>query len=395
MHPLSLDVINTTEGLDALRSEWQTLYEQATAGTNPFLRWTWIRQWWQSVSRRAHVTSTRLHVLTMRDPHGRLQSVVPFFLGTWRIGPLRFRVLRLYGFHTTLTDIRTVLNAPGWEVAAAESLMLALRTYRHQYDVCILDGLEQGDPFTQCLESRTIGRARHGPNLLAYVLSLPVSWELLRSRLTRNNRGSIQQGYNALKRDGRSYAFEVVATSDGLSEALDELFALHAARAGSGNGPPHHNYYASEEDRSFLRNVVADLAAQDLVRVCRLRVDGGVVASRVVLSAGPGFYLYHAGHDPAWDRYRVGTVLTAECIQMAIRAGGAFVHLGTGAEVSKLRWSPDARTYKQLHIAAPTPTGEVLSNLAWCLAATARRMRERWPQHRWLTIGGLSSPVQP
>ena len=77
---------------------------------------------------------------------------------------------------------------------------------------------------------------------------------------------------------------------------------------------------------------------------------------------------------------------------MAIRAEARFVHLGTGTEASKLRWSPDLQTFEQLHIAAPTPRGELLSDAAWRLAAIARRLRQRWPQHRWLTVGGQSFP---
>jgi CelD/BcsL family acetyltransferase involved in cellulose biosynthesis len=391
-HDLRVEVVDSTDALDAIRPDWEALYARATGGTNPFLRWIWVREWWRNVSRRPWLPRTELRILAMRDQEGHLQAVVPFFQGTWQLGPLIFRALRLYGFHTTLTDIRTVLVAPGREIAAADGVLAALGTHRRQYHVCILDGLEPASAFTVSVTS-SIGRhARRGPELLAYILRLPGSWDELRARLTRNNRGSIQQGYNALNRDRRKYAFEVITRPADLPAALDELFALHAARAAYTAGPRHHDYYASAHDRAFLRDVTAALAAEDLVRVCRLRVDGRVVASRVVLAAGPGSYLYHAGHDPAWDHYRVGTVLTAECVQMAIRAGHRFVHFGTGTEPSKLRWSPDLQRFEQLHIAAPTPAGELLSDVAWQLVVAARRLRERWPQHRWLTVGGLELP---
>lgn len=388
---LRVELLDSTEALDAIQSEWDGLYARASGGANPFLRWTWVRHWWRNVSQRPGLPRTELHVLAMRDTDGRLQALVPFFLGAWQLGRLGFRAIRLYGFHTTLTDIRTVLVEPGSEAAAASSLLDALAEHRRAYHVCILDGLDPASPFTATVSASLAARAHRGPELLAYRLPLPGSWAELRSRLTRNNRGSIQQGYNALERDRRRYAVEVIVQPADLPGALDELFALHAARAAFTEGPRHHDYYASAYDRAFLRDVSADLAAEGLVRVCRLRVDDSIVASRVVLSAGPGFYLYHAGHDPAFDRYRVGTVLTAECIQMAIRAGGTFVHFGTGAEPSKLRWSPELHRFEQLHFAAPTPSGELLSDAAWQLAVAARRLRQRWPQHRWLTVGGLSS----
>lgn len=140
--------------------------------------------------------------------------------------------------------------------------------------------------------------ARRGPDLLAHVLPLPGTWQELRLRLTRNNRGSIQQGYNAFSRDLRVYSFEVVTEPADVPAALNELLELHAARAAHTTGPRHHDYYASAPDRAFLREVCADLSANGLVRVCRLRVDSRVVASRIVLAAGPGLYLYHAVTRP-------------------------------------------------------------------------------------------------
>jgi CelD/BcsL family acetyltransferase involved in cellulose biosynthesis len=388
-HPLRVEVVDSTAGLEAIRAEWDALYASGIAGTNPFLRWSWVAHWWRSVNERPGLPRTRLHILAMYDRDSQLRCIAPFFLGLWQIGPFAFKALRLYGFHTTLTDLRTILIAPGWEPAAAEALISTLWALRREYHVSVIDGLDHSSQFTSSLTARLGRSARHGPELMAYVLPLPTTWDALRVRLTRNNRGSIQQGYSALKRDHRDYRFEELTEPEDIPSGLNEMFFLHALRAASRAGPRHHDYYASPDDRAFLRQIVAHLATQGLARVCRLRVGDKVVASRVVLLAGNGVYLYHAGHDPTWDRYRVGTVLTAECIQMAIRSQAATVHFGTGTEPSKLRWSPQRQTLEQLHIAAPTPAGEILSDLTWRLAVVARRLRNRWPHHRWLTVGGL------
>jgi CelD/BcsL family acetyltransferase involved in cellulose biosynthesis len=383
---LRVDVVRTTAQLDALEPEWDALYD-AAGGINPFLRWRWVKAWWASVQQRAGQPRTRLHILALRDADGQLRGVVPLFLGDWHIGPLGFRVLRLYGIHTTLTDVRSVLISSGWEMHAAEALAHAAG--RRAYDVCVLDGLPRGERFSSCLATTRVARRAHrGPELPAYTLPLPGSWDELRARLTRNNRGSIQQGYNALKRDNRRYQVEEVTQAAELPGALDELLRLHAARAAHHGGPRHHDYYVFAQDRAFLRTVVLDFAARGLAAVCRLRVDGRVVASRVVLAAPSGAYLYHAGHDPAWDRYRVGTLLTTECIQLAIQRQAACVHLGTGTEPSKLRWNPELTVFDQLHLSSPTLPGLVLGEATWGLAAAARRLRAFAPRQHWLTVGG-------
>lgn len=381
---LVLEIVSSSAGLQAIRSDWDQLYEAATGGVNPFLRWIWLWHWWRSVRHRRGWPRTALQLLVMRDGHGQMRAAVPWFLGTWGVGPLAFRSLRLYGFHTTLTDLRTPIVWPDWEPAAALGLIRALAALRDRYHFCVLDGLAEASPFTQQLvEQAPMSQWRRGRELPAYILPLPPTWGELRSRLTRNNRGSLQQGYNALERDRRTYSFDVVSDPGVLPAALDTLFRLHRARAARHSGPPHSDYYAHPEDRAFLCAVAADLARAGLLRVCQLRVDGTVTASRVILSAGPDLYFYHAGHDPAWGRYRVGTLLTAECIKMAIGAGIRAIHLGTGTEESKIRWSPRVESYAQLQIASPTPTGRLLGGAADRALLLSRRLRDRWPHGSW------------
>src|SRR5438105_3821742 len=100
---LAVEVVKSTAGLEAARPGWERLYDAATSGTNPFLRWAWVWHWWRSVERRGGWPRTRLYALLMRDAHDEIRAAVPFFLGSWGVGNLAFRALRLYGFHTTLT----------------------------------------------------------------------------------------------------------------------------------------------------------------------------------------------------------------------------------------------------------------------------------------------------
>src|SRR5918911_55028 len=148
---LKFELITSTAGLEAVRDDWERLYAAAVAGVNPFLRWTWVWHWWRSVSIRHGWPRTALRVLLMRDAGGEMRVAVPWFLGTWGIGPLSFRALRLYGFHTTLTDLRTPMVWPGWEVAAARGIIAALARLRDEYHFCILDGLAESNPLTHYL----------------------------------------------------------------------------------------------------------------------------------------------------------------------------------------------------------------------------------------------------
>jgi CelD/BcsL family acetyltransferase involved in cellulose biosynthesis len=357
---LSTEVVRDIDGLLAIRTAWDRLYEQGTRQANPFLRWIWVWHWWSCVSRRRGQPRATLHILVMRDAR-EVRGIVPFFLGQWGVGPLTIRVLRQFGFRVAPIDLRTPLVWAGWERQVAASLSIALEDQRDHYDLCVLDGLPECSPLTQWLASR-VGRAgwRWGEPVDSAVLPLPHSWEDLHASLSHNNRRSVQQGRKALQRDGRRYAFEIVSRPDEVPAAVQEFFMVHAARAAERTGLRHPDYYSHAEDRAFLRALSQELANDGLLRVCRLRVDGQVVACRLVLAAGDGLYLYHAGHDPAWGRYRVGTTLTAECLRMGIRAGARFADLGTGSEESKLRWRPKVQKLYRLHVVSPTLRGRIV-----------------------------------
>ena len=387
--PLTTELVCDERRLAELRPAWEGVYEAATGGSNPFLRWTWVWRWWERAKRRRGQPSTRLHLLVMHDAQAVVRAVMPFFLATWGIGPLRFRALRFFGFHTAHLDLRTPLVWPGWEAAAAAQLNATLWAQRHVYDVCVVDGLAEGSTFTELLAGYAASAGWvWGPSVPAFVVPLPATWEALRAGLSHNNRRSVQQGRNALKREGHTLSFEVVSSASELPDALEELFVLHAARAARPTGPRHSDYYARLEDRVFLRSLAEDLMEQGLLQICRLRVDGTVVASRLVLGAGDGLYLYHAGHDPAWARYRVGTTLTAECMRLAIQKGARRVHLGTGADESKIRWRPQQHLFRQLHVLAPTPRGRLLGGVAHRALTISHALRHQQP-HRVVALEAL------
>jgi CelD/BcsL family acetyltransferase involved in cellulose biosynthesis len=125
--------------------------------------------------------------------------------------------------------------------------------------------------------------------------------------------------------------------------------------------------------------VALDLARDGLIKVCRLIVDERVTACRLAFMTGDGVYLSHAGHDPDWARYRVGTTLTLECLQAAVRAQQHVVHLGTGDDDSKRRWRPEARRLNRLHIMAPTRRGMITGRLAERILLVIAAVRARLP----------------
>ena len=366
---LPAELVTTEEGLLALRPAWETLHEaiRATEGEtfNPFASWTWTWQWWRGHAGRSALKQPRyrLNVVVMRDHSGAVRSIVPFVLATWGFGPLAIRALRLFGFGTNTADLRAPLVWPGWEDAVADTLAALLRSRgRPRFDMTILDGLADGDRFTERLEiharSRGWAWASEVPH---HLLELPATWEDFRKSAKGHLKKSIRHAYNSLARGGHSWTFEVVADPEAVPDALQELFRMHAARADRSLKPRHVDYYARQEDRATLEGVAVSLAPEGSFAVARLRIDGRVVASRVLLLGPDAIYLHDSGADPAWARYAVATTLTAECLRWGIERGARYAYLGTGKDPSKSRWRGRQRAMRRLRIVGPTARGLLLA----------------------------------
>jgi CelD/BcsL family acetyltransferase involved in cellulose biosynthesis len=351
---LTSHVVDNDDELLAIRADWDQLQASA-APVGPFTSWAWVWHWW----RICGDTRDRLHVLVFRDSEGLLRGALPLVLTTWGRGPLSFRALRMYGWDAI--ELREPVVAVGWEHAVADGLSQFLSANEHQYDWCMVRGIPRTGPIATWLRSS----ADEYEGTVYHVVDLPSSWEELRARLKRSMKKTLGHSYNTLSREGRAYSFEVVDDPSRMPAALDDFFRLHAARASvCSNAVAHPNHYRTEQRRQLLRSVAADLPHSSRLLVCRLHVDGNLVACRLAFPVGKTLYLYDSGFDPAWWWYGVPTTTTAECMKMAITSGFDSVNLSTGTDYSKTRWRPEARSLASWGIVAPSARARLYVGLA-------------------------------
>lgn len=358
--PFTVELVDTLEGLRALRNEWTALYS-TTDGLNPFMTWDWAWQWWQAFGRSSGVVRDQWHILVFRDEQGVIRAIAPLVLTVFGYGWLAVRALRLFGFGSMFVELRTLLVEPGWEGMALQALTNRLLAERHAYHWCVLDGVARLDGLSiQAANEGTAGRwAMHG-EMPDYVLHLPATWEALRAGMKRNIKESLRHCYNSLARDKHEWRFEVVADPAELPAALTEFMNLHGARATADLGPEHPNYYEDSRSSAFIQRMAEIMSRDGQFMVCRLRINGVIVASRIAFIAGSSVYLYHSGFNPAWARYSVMTTLTAEIIKMAISRGARLVNLSTWNHVSKTRWGPEEQMSYTLRMTSPTLMGKLM-----------------------------------
>ena len=333
---LVVETIREEDGLRALEPEWIALESEAR-NTLPFRTAAWTLAWWKHLRRQCSAVQDNLSLRALRTADGRLVGVAPLMI-TERPGRgfIRTRCLQFIGTDPNVTELRGGLWAPGYEQACMQALKAAVTGEASEWDWMIWNGIRADGAAAEALK----GGVRWNAYTRYYTLRLEGDWPTFKARLRRNVKESLRKCYNSLKRAGLDYTLEVVSDREEMKDALHEFFRLHAQRASAPASIRHPNTFASPEARAFLVDVCERLSERGQARVCRLRVGGSVVATRVVFVMGGTLYLYFSGYEREFGKYSVMTTLLSEVIQRAFGEGLSSMNLSTGHDVSKTRWGP-------------------------------------------------------
>jgi CelD/BcsL family acetyltransferase involved in cellulose biosynthesis len=337
----SVECVTTHEALVALKGEWQEL--ERAAGTDlPFQTWEWCVSWWAHFREDRVGVRDSLRVCTIRL-HDQLVGIAPFML-TERpaVGPFRSRLLQFIGADPNITEVRTMLCVPD----VADDCYAALHDFLSskscewdwiawQIPTSVVSAIAQKSTFVTKSERS------------AYVLDLVPTWEQFLTRLHRSIRGLVRKYYRDLAGDGLEVRLEVVDQPSAIAPALTDFFRLFAARETLKGSRGQPQLFASPQAQAFLSETSWRLACRDAARVFRLWVGNTMVATRVGFQLGDRLYLYYSGWDSDYARYGVMTVLLSEIIQYGIQHNLRSVHLSTGTDLSKTRWSPTELRYAE------------------------------------------------
>jgi CelD/BcsL family acetyltransferase involved in cellulose biosynthesis len=89
------------------------------------------------------------------------------------------------------------------------------------------------------------------------------------------------------------------------------------------------------EMESFFRRMASALAADGLVKLFMLRINGKPAATVLCFDAGSHLYLYNSGYDPEFSGLSVGLVSKALVLQWAIENGMSGLDFLRGDEPYK------------------------------------------------------------
>ena len=363
---LRTEMISSTEGLLAIREEWEALF-RASHHTNPFARWPWTFYWWK---RWGQPQGDRLNIITLRDKAHKLQSIIPLI----HTSHVLFEAVKPTGRVIPgggILEIKPLIISPGWEKTASEALVEVLSAQDPHYHWADVAGIPLDQHFSDWW--RNDPRQSFRIDNSYFLLPLPPTWDQFRQHLSRNTKESIRKSHAKLRRDGHQVEFEVVKDPEAVQVALDEFFKLHTVRSKMKNAPYHRDYFVTETHRDYLRDVARNWPDTGF-QVARLRINGKVEASRVLLEASDHLYLYYSGFNTDLWGYSVMHRLTTEIMKMAI-ANPAIntINLSVGKDDNKLRWDPEEHFFGSFRFVPNNHQAETMYLIASLLGLIRRR----------------------
>ncbi len=296
--PRTLDA-TTLDGFDTIREDWTALVSDAPSFQLPPAAL-------EAIAEAAPADQTR--IVCVRDA-GRLVLAWAFAIS--KIGPLRHAV-RL-GRAVQCYDDPLLVPSGGPDAVA-----LAWAQIEGWDDVdCV--GLSQIRPCSPLLTVPAIYDAsRLSDDAPAIDLRGFADLDAYRATLSKNRRSSLRRRLRSL-RASHDVAFVSLEDGDARQQAVADAMAFKRAwlEAQQAVG----SAYASDYFETSFRDIAADPACGEAMKVFALTVDGRTVAVEIGFVAGSTYQSHIGAFDPGLMKAGVGALLTLDVIGWCIDAG--------------------------------------------------------------------------
>ncbi len=338
--------ISSTAELAALAGHWACL-----ARGVPFRSWPWLIAWWRHFGHGGE-----LFVLSVRDVHGTLVGIAPWYMR--RCGA-RGRVLRFLGSGEACSDYLSILSTTEHEeavtAAIAEWLTEAASsqaTNGHQHnnwDLLELTGLSASDCTAAKLVAHLVdnGNAVHRRNgMNCWRIELPPSWDEYLAGLSKSHRKQVRRVERRLLESGR-VVLNTAANERDLLRGMKILVDLHQRRRQSLGEP---GCFASPQFSDFLHEAAERMLEAGCLQLHWAELDGRPVAAEFHLTSSTVTYAYQAGVAPDVLDEEPGRIMNVAVLKKAIEDGQRGFDFLRGDEPYKAHWRAEPRPLIELRV---------------------------------------------
>ncbi len=333
---LTLDLVRDEAGFLALEPFWDALVDQM-AIRSPFVRWDWMRLWWEECG-----VGAQLALSVLRDAEGIPQAIAPLMLAREDDRARRHLVTLgfLGGFGPAHGERLDFIVPAGREDELAPLLCRAFTLLRDECDLVRLNFLPQESPNTPhifvALEEHFIRAGVLNRNACRCI-TLPSTWEEVEARHSANWRGT-------QRRKWRTFTTEhdgiITRAGDRVphAQAFDELCRLHAV-----NFPPGVSTFATPVAERLHRRIASVWLPKGRAIMPLLESRGRIIAAIYGFIERGEFFQYQMGWDETLARISPGRLAVGACVMQAIRSGLSTFDMLPGEYEYKQQWSDSTR----------------------------------------------------
>ena len=361
--PLKVAVLEEDHHFEALKEEWEDLYQNSPLAT-PFQSWAWLYSWWEFYGE-----DYELRLVTVRDGD-LLVGLMPLVLEVqWGY----FGRLLFVGIGPS--DHLDILAREGWEAGVIEAGINALR----QMDSWHVADLQELRP-----EAAAWGIFRGWPRSRAntWQSGCPVidvkPWDEILESLSKNLRSTVRRAIRQAQKDG---VVRKLASLEDAERAARHCVVLHREMWRGRDIAPEH---LTKRFESHVVAAATRMTACGSGGISEFWRDGEVIASHLLVF-GHGFVGEHVlgARQVAIRRYQVSSLNVWDAVHVALGKDRARVSLLRGEEPYKLRWASEVVSNHRV-VLSRYPTFARLYLAYLSLRSDAKRYANSESTPRWI-----------
>ncbi len=328
---LFVDVVETEEGFDQLRSEWDRLFLRG--GRSVFQSFEWQRAWWRHFGEGC--VDRRLHLAVVRSAGDDIVGFAPCFIQRVKAFGV-VAVQRLAFLGRCISDYLDVVAADEQRVAVAQAFARHIVDNAATFDVCVLEDMSARSSTANALrdELSSLGvQSALFTNARCPRAPLKHRWEDTLASLKAEHRRDIKLRRRTFEKRC-AFELEIAGGATAIDADIEHVLALHRERSTT---TARTRTLDADTVERFHREVARDLAARGWTFLAFLRVRGRRIAVLYGFCFNNELAVYLAGAHNAGELRQLspGRVLTSLVMEHAVGCSLSAVDFMRGSEPYK------------------------------------------------------------